>query len=1609
MTGIGNKMADRRGVALLIALAVLATMLLMAVPFAAYMRMQHRAGTQALQRARARYGEEGAVNHARAVLNQGLVSEEQDESRRVFPFDDPYVDTRWEFTVTLRTKLCTPVPGTIPHPSDLLTWPVDPDNKIPEPATPDNPHDEPCAFVVDNALGFPHDKNMETVDGYIRVTQGNREEWMGYTHLVHLDPEDPDVTYFPGALLVVPEELRALFSTEAQEFDPSDPDQGDVTVSLFPENQLWALQLQDQQGKINVNSAPYQVLVNVLTYAGVATPEETARAIYLDRYYVPPHAFTNLNMIKRLSDISAEDYDNLRPLLTTKSGLFGARAWEPIGELESAMVLPAVFDGQATKDTVANLGAGMAARLSPGSVVRFTHTSGDRAYRTVLAKNTADSENPIQLVEDISDAANQIYLSSTEGWSGHSSDTPGYFRLDEEWIEYVGIGKGEGPGGSDVVEVKPPPDDGRGAFGSTPAKHKAFTAIVDADVISWANNPLTDIVPLTEHDIPALPPYSDPSTVFDDLDALSPKLHVQSRHPVNINTVRETGVLVALMANLSDRDGTTITADQAEAAAEEFLKYISGDEGGPPYAYDDGDERWFEAFSDGEADDLEDLVDFVEHELGGILNNKDQRRLLLTALDPFGAGSRPAVSSLPACFCSDSRVAVGALAQVESTGGALIAQAPGGTGATVERVYEAVQPNTIRRRFRSQQDFRLALARNGSTNLMTGQLCTLMPRIETEPEYKEHIMDEGTPGERTVGVVLPAPENFAPGPYTTALLGVHRLYGPDGDRIDLDFARGTAEEGGETAATADNTTAWGITGVRVEYPTDYDAEVGLRNVEADTFHATMQPFAVEFWIRPPDPVSANQLIFEIGNGSLPDRNAEEPNQFAVYLSPGRNLTVRITDQMYDETGRCVQAQLSSALDTGWQHVAIAVCGTFKHEIGIFVDGVRRDVDWSYGSGLGSDEDENSVAEGYFCPVAMTVPNRRYMVAPNSGGGPGPPIWMPGSTVIELTDYTDLPDYGFIAIGHTVDDSIYEYEQSGGSLQLNPPLRPGPAITPGTGVSVLIPVVQSVAHNGQGVLPQDRDWVAFWGHTDLGNGSYESKDQPTDSVQVQRVFATDDPSANDLSDIVEGFRNLAWSDYGYWHWLVIEPDDPKWPLTGAGAPTEFPVQERWKVFDYDAFVTEPQADRALAGTLPTGKFGGVFVGSHAFTGQLDELRISALPTVIVPNDGWSGGEDPVQVTEWHWHQEAGLGGVSVARLEDDEGAPLGARLDLVMDGFPPPPGEGELKASPLYPTGGYIMVLDDADNDNLYSYESYTPEGTNRGQISGLRVQDDDFTPSGGGGLSGAVSARRRMLPLNFLPTTRLAADLGTGPEEDLFVSDDGLPPRAAYVRIGDEMIAYRNVEPLTNDLDTDGQDDYALRRYANGDGVSAYPRGAFDGAADVGSHSAGDIVRYWPVRARDRYRLGDPAWSQHEHYDEAQLAYDMCMLEVVLPYSGWVHSLRWKFADQPEPGYKVAVLVRLSEEVPWKINPLDVPGEGDRVSEDLLWGKVSDEDTCDSNGWEQEWTLLQKTSDGEYHHPYAGLGGVQVRFYWDMGRTDGLDPPQLDELWVEMVPETPSL
>ena len=72
---------DRRGIAMLIGIMVLAALFFMALPFAVYMRQQHSSATQALEMTRARFGQSGAVAHAKNVLYKNYASTPRSPAR----------------------------------------------------------------------------------------------------------------------------------------------------------------------------------------------------------------------------------------------------------------------------------------------------------------------------------------------------------------------------------------------------------------------------------------------------------------------------------------------------------------------------------------------------------------------------------------------------------------------------------------------------------------------------------------------------------------------------------------------------------------------------------------------------------------------------------------------------------------------------------------------------------------------------------------------------------------------------------------------------------------------------------------------------------------------------------------------------------------------------------------------------------------------------------------------------------------------------------------------------------------------------------------------------------------------------------------------------------------------------------------------------------------------------------------------------------------------------------------------------------------------------------------------------------------------------------------
>jgi len=1543
--------ARRRGVALLVALAVLTAMFLLAVPFAVFMRMQHSSATSALRAARAHYGEAGATGHARGVLFHGLTAAERQQPPPPFPFGNGDVDTPWEFRVTLRTRAA----GSLG----------------------DGTSDRPLA--IEQALGFPNDGDPDTVDGYVRVDG----EWMAYSHVTgHDDGNDPPGPGpdFPGATLTVLQEHRGLFGTEAEAHS------ADAAVSFFPDGELWHLDVEDPQARINVNSAPYEVIYNLLGYLGIGVvgsppapgdpgfPDDRQQAIAgaIAAYktnnwwwqggtkplYTP---FQSVDMIRSISNartnpgdpvgsfwtdkglapLNGAEMDRLRPYVTVSSTYpAGMSGWMPVGDLEGSMVQsPNDADGDETPRDVANLDD--ASGVSVGALIRFvwsdvggTHVS----YSTVLSRNVGgELRTPLWDVgsppgnpkDDI------INIDSAAGWVG----TPGYVKVEDEWIRYSSISRGTGAGGSDELIINDPATD-RGRFGTSPDHHPT-SAPVDGDVIVLSAPVPTDFV----------------------LGTLEPdSIDVHGPHPINVNTVSDPIILQSVLYGISD-GANEIDAGEAETFALNLLAHMSqGDAAqaspaGPPYDFFDGNQGWFGGRGD--------LNAFLDHVGDALTLSEEEKGMVRDNFNCQTPEVWPESSTVPLCFSSGSLVFVGARASVDDPGGAVSALSPRADGVRLARVYDAALPIELWWLVRSQREFHDETA---ASEAVTGLLNDSLPEAVLLADPDDWYVAYEDAADYPLGYAMPALDGLNATCFTTALLGLHVV--PPAELEDFDLDAGTngtaAEQTAGLLPDTENTTACGVKAQALSYAADYHEDAGARNVEADGFHATMQPLAVEFWVRPADDAPTPQLLFEIGDGALPAIE-DAPNQFTVYLHNGR-IVLRVSDQMYDSSTDYrgyVEATCSAdfPFEAGvWHHVAVAAVGTFKDEIAMFIDGIYdTDMEWDYVLSDGvPTHDETTIEECYFWPVAARTANRRYDVRSGPGAGN---TWPAGLDRIGLMglDPLMIPHQGFVAIGSTADSDLYEYDDDLGTpdlLELVTTLTR--TVDEGERVTFLIPVVQPASHKpGSYSSPADGSTVGFWGHAEpAGNNAFDADAAPAGSVLVSRVVQ---PASGFFPD--------------YYRWLVIDPSTAGDPPV-AGLPDQLaPQPSRWKVFDYDQ-VWDPAGsprDDLLSGVLPSGDFDGLYIGSVAFQGELDKLRVTALPTAQVPHDSvdaWSQGEEQVALQDWDWVADAGV--TRAVRT----GAAGGALAH---------PDGGT-----LYPSGGYLLA-----EGHLYSYQSYDDA---TGELDGIKRPHRDLTPDAGAdvGLAVAHDELSRVIALNFVTTSKLRNDYPGGDDEVIELVDAGQFPQSGYVRIGNEIICYEGVagDDLTRE--------------------ERYPRAAY-GTAQA-AHSSGALVRHLPVRHLDRYRAGTD-WASHSAY--ADLDGDVCRVEYRVPYEGWLRRAFWRFREPLESGQKVAVLLRL-DDTAWTENPDDVTGDYDGYSEDRLWGTL-----CDAG--QSGFLNLYSVEDGAdpssaRWRPVAGAQGVEVRFYFDLSETHpyrfeyvpgtGVQAngwarvPELDVIGVEMVPES---
>jgi len=1476
----------------MLALIVLAAMFLLALPFAVFMRMQHGSGTQALHAVRARAGAQGAVSHAIAVLSRGVYALEDQAFASAtpdafFPFNDPAVDTPWEFHVTLRTRATASTLGAAGG----------------------------GTLTVENALGFPNDGDDNTVDGYIRVNN----EWLAYVRRDDMDPSSAD---FPHGTLTVLDEHRGLFGTTPEAHAPG------AIVSFYPDSALWHLTVQDQQALININTAPYDVILNLLEELGIGTDAgnrmDIARAISNYRLYytwwktstdIEYTPFQNLSMLKNIADadgtywgatsapLSAADFDKLRRYVTVHSEHTGTSRWQGPFALQGNIEAGPSGGDAATDQSSANLSS--ANGIGLGTIVRLTDTpTGDAEYRIVSSRN-----EDTQLAEDIDESPADIPVTSVAGFRLMDGAT-GYIRIEDpveghEWISYTGI---------DATAAPYPLLTGvtRGEFGTSGVDHDAGRSL-DGCVISW------------EIDL-----YEEYQSGGADPD----ELHAEARHAININTVTSDIVLRSILDGISD-DTTSIGPAEADAVAQALLDRTSG-------------ENWFV--------DRADLDAFF----GTVASLSAAQVQLLRHNFDTDPADWPAVSTVPLRFNSGTMIGIDSVGIVDDRAGTPIAQVPVNAGLAIARIYDVAPPlDPLYWVLRSQKDFWTHWqTAGGNGNFLTNPINMGFDPATfdaaTTDVYED--LDDG------VGTVAPLLDQLNATRYTTLQEGLHEST----PSFDLDFSiAADTEMVLGTEADVTNTTSEGLRSTRLAYRTHYDAVAGERHVEADSRDATIQPFAVEFWMRPADDVTSRQLLVDLGDGADPDA-LTAINQVRVYLEDGR-LKLRIDEPVGDRTLAGYEGYVEAVSDiplesNRWYHVAVAVAGTFRNEIAMFIDGIYdREMDWTFHHPTGQ-AGPGAVQEGSFLPVAMAYPNRTAAVT----WGPGPTgEWPLTLGYIGLDDASWLPEQGAVVIGSA--GHAYAYDAKGTYWVEDPPgsgnmvevdalhlvdFADGSAKgleethMRGELVALMLPVVRTTVHSAGWQPPVATDEVSLWYHTDLGNGSYDRGAVPANSY----IVGTSHPMG----------AWPTWAAYHDFRWIGLDPT--LYPLEGAG---DLLPEDRWKVLvKHTAAVLA--GTPLLSGTLPCGpvgselSLGGARDGGEVFEGELDELRLTALPNLRVAAADWSAAATDGTVERWTW--------------DDATGWPLLGREAGSAFDMAEALGRAEMPLSGLFMVAGHI-----------YSYQEFlSPPGHT---FAGVAQMRDDLTPLGGG-FAEVHEGWRAVIPLSFLPATRLVAGVGAG-DTAIAVEDASVLPLTGYVKIGDEILAYEEIAAW-------GTPPQGELRLGGG-----YRRGCYNTAA--AGHAAGDIVRHVPVRHLDRYQVGT-AWGNHTGYTGAELGGDMCMYSFSVDRPGRLRTVRWRFKEPLEEGQQVAVVVKIDDTEPWNTNP-------DASAADNIWGRI-----CNEGDQEDVLSL----SNGAGERPVVNTR-VEVRFYFDLSETEpysttyeaGAPVPgggwsemvELDEVRIEMVPE----
>jgi len=456
------------------------------------------------------------------------------------------------------------------------------------------------------------------------------------------------------------------------------------------------------------------------------------------------------------------------------------------------------------------------------------------------------------------------------------------------------------------------------------------------------------------------------------------------------------------------------------------------------------------------------------------------------------------------------------------------------------------------------------------------------------------------------------------------------------------------------------------------------------------------------------------------------------------------------------------------------------------------------------------------------------------------------------------------------------------------------------------------------------------------------------------------------------------------------WLAFEPEDYVngatgnrlfEPSTAEAYPGEYdlfdPAVRRWKVLNAAAGV--------LSGELPcypgnTFRIGGPAAGGTGavFAGELDEVRISVLPTASPTNlagvGDWAQPDANFAVRAWVWMPDVTFGVLAQNAA--------GMRLDLA----------DETGTRKLF-DGGYFLLEGD-----LYDFDTFAGN-----IVGGVEQLNADLTTTGTSGPAQTHEQLRRLIPLNYITSTRLAGAIAAG-DTTITLADVSQLPDSGYLKVDDEIIAYNGRDTVLNEVSIT---------------APLYRRGYY-GTSPAG-HAAAASVRLLPVRWPDRYRVDDPTlavgpWDGHTGYTVADLDSGMCMFSWQPTSTGKVSTVEWRLKDPLPSGHALIVLVN-ADATPWNANPSDAPlPDYLTANGNKYWGTIFDTPGAQAGRLDLYWVNASNEPDRA-----SVQGSLEVRFYWDLSRTslynhalvggvvtaaaDPVSPVELDTVRVELLPQ----